>query len=180
MFASYKAPHPLLLNRAWPATPPRYPAGPAARKGRTLLRQARQHGPPSDISAPKIKTPHDTQPPQPPPHLCVSEVCDCIPVCCNEQAPRVLTNAQGGVLYLVVVDVTVKSNHHCTNLQAHTHRQTDRHTMCVGGGGQWCVDTRGTARATHTSGLWSMYCLPPPHHPTPTPPRHKTPAPHSH
>lgn len=52
-----------------------------------------------------------------PAHLCICQVCDSISVCGNEQAAWVLPDAQCGVLDLVVVDVTVKANHHRTNLQ---------------------------------------------------------------
>jgi hypothetical protein len=53
-------------------------------------------------------------------HLCVGEVCDCVPVCGDEQAAGVLPDAQCGILDLVVVDVAVKTHHHSTNLQMHS------------------------------------------------------------
>ena len=52
------------------------------------------------------------------PLLRVREVRDRIPVGGDEHAPGVLADAERCVLDLVVVDVAVKPNNHCTNLQA--------------------------------------------------------------
>lgn len=54
------------------------------------------------------------------PLLCVCQVCDGVQVGGDEQATRVLTDAQTGILNLVVVDVLVETHNNSTHLQTCT------------------------------------------------------------
>ena len=54
----------------------------------------------------------------PSPLLRVCKVRLCIPVCRNELAAGILTDAERRVLDLVVVDMPVKAHHHCFYLRA--------------------------------------------------------------
>jgi hypothetical protein len=77
-------------------------------------------------------------------HLCVSEVCDCVPVCGDEEAAGVLPDAQRGVLDLVVVDVAVKAHHHGANLRW----EIGNKGVC-----QWCGERAASAMSfTQCSG----------------------------
>lgn len=53
------------------------------------------------------------------PLLCVCQVCDSVQVRGDEQATRVLTDAQTGILDLVVVDVLVEPHNNSTHLQTY-------------------------------------------------------------